>query len=398
MSANQVLGPPNAIPVGGFSPLAWTIRRNGSFESEAESYITVAYDPPMRIQQVAVFECGTTGAVKEIHIFDPSNNSRKVYEATPLGRFDSLRTIRAVFPLTRNPIYAVKVKVANGKVNGWNQIDAIGISAQSTPIQWPVPETAPNRGVAEPVRIYAGEWFQPRLHPTAPYWIASDESKAPAIHQLPGSTLADSQLVRNPFVNQSVETSLGWSADGQSILATQGNRFCIARASQQGWHYRLLPLPALPYQNPNNQSEPLLACLTADAQHLIVSAGVSPDNPEPDLWRVPIEALHRAEAWVSLGNTVNTIGRETSPYLAADNRTLYFASTGHAGYGDFDLYVTTRLDDTWTRWSPPLNLGPAINTPWPEVHPSVDAGQKKLLFQRFSPIRNEYDFWLQHLR
>ena|GEM_PF-396950 len=65
----------------------------------------------------------------------------------------------------------------------------------------------------------------------------------------------------------------------------------------------------------------------------------------------------------SLGPTLNTVGgRELDPFLAPDGQTLYFSSSGHPGYGDVDIFVTRRLDDSWTKWSEPLNLGPAVNT------------------------------------
>ncbi len=65
---------------------------------------------------------------------------------------------------------------------------------------------------------------------------------------------------------------------------------------------------------------------------------------------------------MSLGPSVNTIGNETSPFLAADGRTMYFSSNGWPGYGDSDVFMTKRLDDTWTNWTKPLNLGMGINT------------------------------------
>jgi OmpA-OmpF porin, OOP family len=64
---------------------------------------------------------------------------------------------------------------------------------------------------------------------------------------------------------------------------------------------------------------------------------------------------------ISMGAVINSEREESSPFLAADNKTLYFASKGHGGYGGYDIYVTRRLDDTWTNWSVPENLGPAVN-------------------------------------
>lgn len=66
---------------------------------------------------------------------------------------------------------------------------------------------------------------------------------------------------------------------------------------------------------------------------------------------------------INMGTVINSEFEESSPYLAADNKTLYFASKGHKGHGGMDIYVTRRLDETWTNWSEPENLGPAVNGP-----------------------------------
>ncbi|MEJ0032573.1 MAG: hypothetical protein WDO15_20435 [Bacteroidota bacterium] len=65
---------------------------------------------------------------------------------------------------------------------------------------------------------------------------------------------------------------------------------------------------------------------------------------------------------VNLGSTINSIGFEISPFLSADGKRLYFASNGHRGLGGSDIFYADRLDDTWTRWSAPVNLGNVINT------------------------------------
>lgn len=83
---------------------------------------------------------------------------------------------------------------------------------------------------------------------------------------------------------------------------------------------------------------------------------------------------------VSLGSDINTDGYETAPFLAADGKTLYFTSNGRGGLGDGDIYTSTRLDDSWTRWSAPQNLGPAVNTAGFDGHFVVDAQQDRAYF------------------
>jgi hypothetical protein len=70
---------------------------------------------------------------------------------------------------------------------------------------------------------------------------------------------------------------------------------------------------------------------------------------------------HNATEPINMGGILNTEFEESSPFLDADNKTLYFASKGHHGYGGYDIWVSERLDDSWTNWSEPRNLGPAVN-------------------------------------
>lgn len=76
---------------------------------------------------------------------------------------------------------------------------------------------------------------------------------------------------------------------------------------------------------------------------------------------------------VNIGKDVNSAGDEFSPFLAADERTLYFGSNGRAGYGRVDIFMTKRLDDSWRKWSAPVNLGPAINTPLFDAYYTIPA-------------------------
>lgn len=66
----------------------------------------------------------------------------------------------------------------------------------------------------------------------------------------------------------------------------------------------------------------------------------------------------------SLGNKINTPGVELSPFITEDKNALYFASNGHGGEGDVDIFVSYRLGEGWNEWTTPKNLGPQINSPF----------------------------------
>lgn len=89
---------------------------------------------------------------------------------------------------------------------------------------------------------------------------------------------------------------------------------------------------------------------------------------------------------INLGEVINTFGNETSPWLAYDGKTLYFASDGHNGYGGMDIFVSRRLDDTWTNWSEPLNLGPGINSQYDDLSFNYNPADRYAYYSRgFSP-------------
>jgi len=63
---------------------------------------------------------------------------------------------------------------------------------------------------------------------------------------------------------------------------------------------------------------------------------------------------------MNMGPDINTPGDETSPFIHADNQTLYFASSGLQGYGKMDLFLVRK--DSTGHWGKPENLGYPINT------------------------------------
>jgi hypothetical protein len=84
---------------------------------------------------------------------------------------------------------------------------------------------------------------------------------------------------------------------------------------------------------------------------------------------------------IHLGAIINSKGAEYAPYLSADGKTLFFASTRNGGLGGSDIYASTRLDESWTNWSEPKNLGPVVNTEGDENYFSITADLKTILVE-----------------
>jgi outer membrane protein OmpA-like peptidoglycan-associated protein len=102
---------------------------------------------------------------------------------------------------------------------------------------------------------------------------------------------------------------------------------------------------------------------------------------EVDIWYSDFDAVRKV--WLpakNAGNTINTPYRDWSPFIAANNRELFFASeAGHQpNYGGTDFYVSVR--DQKDKWSRPRNLGRPINTSANEAFICTPASRDVLYF------------------
>jgi outer membrane protein OmpA-like peptidoglycan-associated protein len=96
---------------------------------------------------------------------------------------------------------------------------------------------------------------------------------------------------------------------------------------------------------------------------------------------------------VWLGSDINSIYNEVTPFLAADNRTLYFSSDRPGGYGAVDVYRSIRLDDTWKKWSLPENMGPKINQNGRTLYYTEDAKGEYAYFVWRPSISGQTDIY-----
>lgn len=76
-----------------------------------------------------------------------------------------------------------------------------------------------------------------------------------------------------------------------------------------------------------------------------------------DIYRASINARGRWADVTNMGPEINTAGDEVFPYVSPDNK-LYFASNGHAGFGQLDLFEGINQGGNVTV----RNLGPSFNT------------------------------------
>ena len=113
----------------------------------------------------------------------------------------------------------------------------------------------------------------------------------------------------------------------------------------------------MPFSNDNYSVEHPF--LTKDGKKLYFASDMPGTLGSFDIYVVDISDGGTYSQPRNLGETINTIHREQFPFLTED-QTLYFASDGHQGNGNLDVFMSLKLSDT--EFDKPLNLGSTINS------------------------------------
>lgn len=99
--------------------------------------------------------------------------------------------------------------------------------------------------------------------------------------------------------------------------------------------------------------------LSLDGKRLYFSSNMPGSLGNSDLWYVDILDDGNYGKPINLGNQINTVERESFPFISEENN-LYFSSDGHLGLGGLDIFVVS-LDSNGT-YSKVANLKMPINT------------------------------------
>jgi len=167
-------------------------------------------------------------------------------------------------------------------------------------------------------------------------------------------------LLSNNIHSEFNEGAASISADGRTLIFTmcdKGQTFgnCdlfISRKYGEVW------------SNPENlgkvvnsknwDSQPSLG---ADGNILYFSSDRSGGMGKRDIWYT-----QRVDnTWIqpkNMGNIINTLKDDVTPFIHTNGENLVFASNGRVGFGGYDLYVSEQKEG---KWQTPRNLGNAVN-------------------------------------
>lgn len=158
-----------------------------------------------------------------------------------------------------------------------------------------------------------------------------------------------------------------------SRLAMQEDFYYVRLDNGEWKHRTALGAPV------NTNSNEGAQALTGDGKLIFFTACNKPDGHGPmcDLYYSEVDQEGRWSPPKNLGDNINTKYSEKHPSVSPDGRILFFSSNRPGGKGDYDIWMSVKTGDSWSR---PVNLGDSINTPGIEQSPFIHPDQQTLYF------------------
>lgn len=409
-SAKQALGPPDAFPPGRMNINAFRLKSDHEFGT-----LKLGFANPQHVNQVIIIENNDPGRITQVKLIDVNGFNYIIYQQDPVRERENFRSMVLSIPPTDYLVKSIELKVNSIPAPGYCQIDAVGILNESNMSDVRNILSGANYNVQQAMTFTAQKV---NLHDQ----INSKYAEAKPLVSHDGNTLYFSRLFHpentggktdpqdiyvSKFINGqwTAAENIGFPlndefANGVCSISPDGNKLLVINGYENdgsvsagvslstrtaiGWG-KPMKLDIIDFENFSEFQD---FFLSADERVIIMAVERKEGYGDQDLYaslKIGPKGYSRP---INLGLNINTYKAEFAPFLSVDNTTLYFASDGHGGYGESDIFKTKRLDATWTNWSKPQNLGPAVNTSSWEAYFSITASGDYAYFVSSEGSRN----------
>jgi outer membrane protein OmpA-like peptidoglycan-associated protein len=354
-------------------------------------YISVTFEKPIHDQQIVIAESYNPSAVYEIYLYNKNGNEFLVHTFDPRPVGVKSRLLRINIEKTKYQVESLRIIIDGRKVPGYSAIDAVGVTASNKTIEIKIEqpqnlrEDIPverlsnniNSEFAETRPLIAPDgktlYYSRAFHPENMGGDNDENDIWYSIFNEKTNAWEKSKNLGAPLNNNGPNYISSITPDGNAMTVILGNEYgkrdkmnpgvSVSTKTSEGWSKP----KSLNIINGFIESTDGNYFLATNRKVLIMAVDRYDAYGGKDLY---VSFLQRDNRWtepLNLGNDINSAHAESSPYLAADNETLYFSSKGFSGYGGSDVYISRRLDDSWTNWTEPENLGPDINSEGDDV-------------------------------
>ncbi len=402
-SAQQALGKPNVLPAGGENPNAWVPDKPNKKE-----FLKLGFDTPLNVRQVAVAESYNPSAISRILAYDEAGAEYEVYTLSPSSIPLKGRMLTVFFEPTTYKVTAIKLEFDGAAIADYFGIDAVAISDSSYPIIADIPLAAylaagiviehldknvnSEYNEYNPLLSPDGKvlYFSRKNHPQNVGGVEDKEDIWYSELDDNGKwTLAKNMGTEFNNAYPNFANTISSTPDGKSVIMVLGNRYIkdgkksVAGVSISSHVGGLWTKPVnLNIVNDYNYNEKANYFLTNNRKTLLMSVQRDDSQGDRDLY---VTFMQDDSVWtepLNLGKVINTGAEESSPFLSIDDKTLFFSSKGFSGFGGSDIYVSKRLDDSWTNWSTPENMGNTINSPLEDLFFNIPANSDYAYYSR----------------
>ena len=382
-AAEQALGKPNVLPATGQNPNAWTPDKPKRAE-----FIKLGYGNPISIQQIAIAESYNPGSLFKVYTYDESGKEYLVHTFNPMSVPLKGRMLNVFVEKTPYKVAAVKLEFDGKALPDYFSLDAVAISDSNYPIiaNIDLPDLLSKGIVVEqldktvnsdyselnPLLSPDGKtlYFSRKNHPENIGGVNDKEDIWYSEMGPDGKWMLAKNMgpqFNNEFPNF-VNAVSSATPDGKAVVLVLGNKYLdkgkmlagVSLSSNVGGTWTN-PKP-INIEDDYNYNEKANYFLANTRKTMIMSVEREDSKGGRDLYATFAKNDSTWSKPLNLGDIVNSVGEESAPFLASDDRSLYFSSNGFSGYGGNDVYVSKRLDDTWTNWTEPENMGPDINS------------------------------------
>lgn len=203
-------------------------------------------------------------------------------------------------------------------------------------------------------------------------------------------------LMPEPINSMADDFGASFTGDGQTMVYVR----CGTKESIGGCDLYISHLEGSKWTEPKNMGNVVNSkawdsqpTINSDGTKIIFSSTREGGYGESDLFLTEINHLGDWGIPRNLGSTINTPLSDKSPYLASDGKSLYYASEGHPGYGNSDIFYSLFEN---AKWSNPINVGAPINSKGDDTNFSISAsGMAYFASSRLD--NNNYDLFTVEL-
>ncbi|TAL70069.1 MAG: OmpA family protein [Bacteroidetes bacterium] len=408
-SANQIISKPSVLPVFGKTPCGWTPKNRGQFINE---HITVGFDSAIFVTQIAINENYNPGNISEIRLFDSLQHEYSVYKSDSQSVNIRQGRLYNIF-INKTSFKTKKLKLLLKSGYAETQIDAIAISNESDSITVKINNVITNESKSHPERLSEEvnskfDELSPIISPDGKKLFFTRDSHPDNLGALKKEDIWFSEIdsmgyfknamnLGPPVNNQNNNFACSITPDGNALLV--GNIYLPDGQMKSGisisyfkgdkWTFP----DSLRIKNYYTKGKSVSYCLSSSGKVLLLSLERDDSFGGLDIYYSFLQPDGSWSEPMNIGNAINTAANEDTPFLAADEKTLYFSSAGYPGYGSNDMFLSRRLDSTWQKWSEPENLGSTFNTNGWDAYYTIPASGEYAYFVSAKNDGNLHDIY-----